>query len=64
MTRHPDPELELLELGTLAPMVVPEVTRLPDGRVQVGCRYRCDPPATASIPDTIRAVIAHSEVRP
>jgi hypothetical protein len=64
VTPRVDPETELLELGVLAPMVIPSLTRLPDGRLVVGCRYRCTLAPTAGVADTIRALVAHSEVRP
>jgi hypothetical protein len=54
-------ELELLELGLLHAVVVPEVVRQPDGRLVVGCRYRCPCPPSADVAVTIRDLLAHTE---
>ena len=59
--RHHDPELESLELGILAAAVVPEVSREPDGRLRVGCRYACPLPATTDVAMAIRMMVAHTE---
>ena len=64
MTRRPvDPELDLLELGKLA-AAVPELTRDPDGRLRVGCRYHCPLPATTDVAMAIRMMINHTETSP
>jgi hypothetical protein len=62
MTRRPDPELERLELGALGPVVIPEVTRRPDGRLEVGCRYRCPIPPTTDLAVAIQWMVGHIEV--
>lgn len=61
MTRRLDPELDALELGTLA-LVVPEVTRDGDGRLRIGCRYGCPCPATTDVAMAIRMLVTHTEV--
>ena len=58
MNRH---ELELLELGTLVPAVIPEVTREADGRLRIGCRYQCNLPATTDVAMAIRMMVTHTE---
>jgi hypothetical protein len=58
------PELELLELGLLAPAVVPEVTRTADGRLHIGCRNGCGLPATTDVALAILMMAAHTEVGP
>jgi hypothetical protein len=62
VTRRVDPELDRLELGALAPAVVPEVTRDADGRLRVGCRYGCPCPATTDVAMAIRMLVGHTEV--
>jgi hypothetical protein len=63
MTRHHhDPELDLLELGALHPVVIPELTRRPDGRLRVGCRYDCPLPPTSDVALVIQMLVGHIEV--
>jgi hypothetical protein len=54
-------EMELLELGLLHPVVIPELHRASDGRLEVGCRYRCPCPPSADVAVTIRDLLAHTE---
>jgi hypothetical protein len=54
-------EMELLELGLLHAVVVPELVRQPDGLLEVGCRYRCPCPPSADAAVTIRDLLAHTE---
>jgi hypothetical protein len=54
-------EMELLELGLLHPVVIPELVRAPDGRLEVGCRYGCPCPPSADVADTIRVLLVHTE---
>jgi hypothetical protein len=55
-------ELDALELGLLHPAVIPEVTRRPDGRLAVGCRYGCPLPATTDVAVAIQWMVGHIEV--
>jgi hypothetical protein len=57
-------EMDVLELGLLHPVVIPELVRHPDGRLRVGCRYHCPLPATNVVADVIRDLVAHTEVGP
>jgi hypothetical protein len=56
-------EQELLELGLLHPVVIPEVTRQPDG-LQVGCRKHCPLPPSTVLADVIRDMVLHTEGLP
>jgi hypothetical protein len=54
-------EMELLELGLLHAVVVPELVRQPDGLLEVGCRYGCPCPPSIDDEVTIRDLQAHTE---